>query len=665
MTETSMKYRRDIDGLRAVAVLAVVLHHLSSSSVPGGYVGVDVFFVISGYLITKIIHREMASGTFTFTRFYERRVRRIFPALFAVLAAVLIAGYFLLLPTDYLATLRGALGTVLFSANIVFWRDLLEGYFAADAKLNPLLHMWSLGVEEQFYLMFPLLLLLIAKVAKERLFPVLAVVAGVSLLAAAVLLPSRSVAVFFLLPFRAWELLIGSMLAVAVVPQLRGHWLREGVAVLGLLAIVVPIFAYDTGTAFPGIAAVPVVLGTALLIHVGGGSTTLVGKLLQWRPVVYLGLISYSLYLWHWPLIVFTRFWTGLEPLRPWIPALFVASILVASASYHFIEQPFRSLGKEYGHRVPLQLGAALAIALTAICFFGIQSRGIESRFEPGVVAFDQVRIERSIYKNCEAKIMGEGEHLCVIGAPGVKPDVLLWGDSHMLAWAPAMEAALRKTGRSAFLAPNSACPPLLNLENLSDPACRDQNLAVFAALEAKPNIRTVVIAGFWAKYFSDSNIALAKEDGITTGNVQLSPPALRRTVASLVASGRSVIVLGPVPTYPTDVALALAQQGINGRDLSKALTLDDVHRSNASFYKTVGTGLPASALLVDVAAWLCSPDCAISRDGVAIYRDSNHLSQRGAILLVPHIVQMLESQEPLDKSAVDESPARSLRASQ
>lgn len=212
-------YRPDIDGLRAIAVIAVVLHHLSPTWVPGGFIGVDVFFVISGYLITKIISREIADGTFTFARFYERRIRRLFPALFTVLAFVLVAGWFILLPTDYLATSRAAAGTVVFSANFVFWRDLGEGYYAADAKLNPLLHMWSLGVEEQFYLLFPVFLLLIRRYARRWLVPALVASFTLSLSLSVLLTPVKPVASYFLLPTRAWELLAGSLLAVLSVPN--------------------------------------------------------------------------------------------------------------------------------------------------------------------------------------------------------------------------------------------------------------------------------------------------------------------------------------------------------------------------------------------------------------------------------------------------------------
>ena len=286
-------YRRDIDGLRAIAVLAVVFHHLSAPLVPGGYVGVDVFFVISGYLITSIISREMAEGRFTFTGFYERRARRIFPALFAMLAVTLAAGYFLLLPSDMVATLRGALGTLFFASNVVFWRDMAAGYFAAtDAALNPLLHTWSLAVEEQFYVFFPILLLLCYRYARRHIVWVLIVGAAVSLGSAALLVKNKSVAVFFLSPFRAWELLAGSLLAFNAVPLLRSRALRELIAAAGFAAIVVACFLFDSKTTFPGLTALVPVLGAVAIIHAGASGSSFVGNLLQLRPMVCVGLIS-------------------------------------------------------------------------------------------------------------------------------------------------------------------------------------------------------------------------------------------------------------------------------------------------------------------------------------------------------------------------------------
>jgi peptidoglycan/LPS O-acetylase OafA/YrhL len=636
---TEIKYRPDIDGLRAVAVMLVVLHHLSSKWMPGGYLGVDVFFVISGFLITKVISREIEEGRFTFAQFYERRVRRLFPALFVVLFFVLAAGYFLLLPSDYLAMFRATLGTVFFASNMVFWRDLADGYFATNAGLNPLLHTWTLAVEEQFYLLYPLLLLVCFRYAKQHVVLALFVLSAMSLVAAEFLLHEHRVAVFFLSPFRAWELLTGAMIAFKAAPVLRSrHW-REVAAAVGLLAIVIPAFLYDVNTAFPALAAVPPVLGSALLIHAGSSGSSLAGRVLQWRPVVYVGLISYSLYLWHWPLLVFAKYWIDPASLGPWLPVLLLASLLISSGSYHFIERPFRKARNGVSRRALLALGFAVVVPTTACALVGVLNRGLEGRFSDKVVALDRVRAAPVPFKACGPD-SGRHDGYCVVGDISQQPDVLLWGDSHMLAWMPGFDAAFQQSGRSALVAWNSNCPPLLGVLDSVDDACQQQNMAVLFELRRSDRIRTVVMSAFWSKYFSDSEISLSTMDG-KDGNRSVAPAAFRQTIASLIQLGSRVVVLGPVPSYSRDVPLSLAQQDMTGRALVEPQVLQDVHRQNANFYRVIGTGLPHQIEFFDVAAWLCRPRCETYRDGISIYRDSNHLSPGGAKMLVPNIIQM------------------------
>ena len=419
---SNLAYRPDIDGLRAVAVLAVVLHHLSASFMPGGYIGVDVFFVISGYLITRIISREMEEGTFTFARFYERRARRIFPALFAVLAATLIAGYFVLLPSDYSGTLRGALGTLFFASNIVFWRDMAAGYFAAtDAGLNPLLHTWSLAVEEQFYVFFPVLLLVCYRYFRRHIVLILIGCAVVSLAGAALLVQSKSVAVFFLSPFRAWELLVGSLLALNAVPAIRSRAVREAVAGAGLLVILIACFLYNAKTTFPGLAALAPVLGAAAIMHAGASGPSFAGRLLQWRPVVYIGLISYSLYLWHWPLIVLVRYFTGMAPITQYIPALLVASLVLGSFSYHFIEQPFRR-GVRVSRKFVFSSSAVFTSIVALASVIWLMRGGFEARFSPEVVKLDQARSPQVPFVNCDEKPV---KSACTLGRSEGKPKML------------------------------------------------------------------------------------------------------------------------------------------------------------------------------------------------------------------------------------------------
>jgi peptidoglycan/LPS O-acetylase OafA/YrhL len=616
-------YRPDLDGLRAVAVLAVLVHHLSSAALPGGFVGVDVFFVISGFLITGIVLRELAAGTFSIGRFYERRVRRLFPALFAMLAALLVAGWFLLLPSDYLATLRATAGTLLFSSNLVFWRDLAEGYFAADAKLNPLLHTWSLGVEEQFYLLFPAALLLAMRHARTRLPLLLAVAALASFLLGWWWLRDHPVAVFFLLPFRAWELLVGALLAVGALRLPQGRMQREALATLGLAAILASAWLFDGRTPFPGPAALAPVLGAAAVIHAGGAGPTAVGALLCWRPAVYIGLISYSLYLWHWPLIVLARFANGMDPMTPWLPALFVASIALASLSYHFVEKPFRRPGGM--PRARLFARAALASgALLALAIGGIAAAGVPSRHDAQTLAFDAARRPPIPFRDCEGAI-----ERCRLGARDVAPTVLLWGDSHALAWAPALDRALAARGLSARFAFHSGCAPLPGLRVRDNAGCLAGNAATRAWLEVHPEVDTVLLSAFWTLYYREG-IVVPDSDRDPAGTVDA---ALAGTLAWLAARPGRHVLLADVPSHGKDVPLSLALRRITGR-ASPAPDLEQHAAEQAPFLAALrAAGAPAGRIaLVDPAPWMCRPECVQQAGGVSLYRDAHHLSVPGAL---------------------------------
>lgn len=625
------KYRPDIDGLRAVAVLAVVLHHLSAPLVPGGYVGVDVFFVISGYLITSIISREMAEGQFTFARFYERRARRIFPALFAVLAVTLAAGYFLLLPSDYAATLRAALGTLFFSSNLVFWREMQAGYFAAtDAKLNPLLHTWSLAVEEQFYVFFPILLLVCYRYCRKHIFWILLGCALVSLGGAALLVKSKVVAVFFLSPFRAWELLAGSMLAFGYVPAVRSRVVREVLVAGGLLAIVAACFIYDDKTTFPGFTALLPVLGTAAIIHAGASGSTLAGRLLQWRPVVYIGLISYSLYLWHWPLMVLAQYANGMEPLTPYLPVLFVASLLLGSLSYHFIEQPFRRGSRFATRRIVFSSTAVFASLLTAAAVAGLIKNGFADRFDTTVVKLDESRSVEIAYKSCNDRAP---QMWCILGISESEPKTLLWGDSHMLAWAPALQEVLVQKDRRAVFATRSGCPPLFDVESAEQRGCASANLAIKTHLLSHPEIKSIVMAARWGYYFVKGSPLVGDQGEVelVNGNAA-AQQALAATLQWLHANGRQVILIGPVPVYENSVPLNLALEAATGRRFT-VTTAEEQRLKNAPFLEVVNAVQSAPWFSsLDPVAWMCGDGCVVMKNGVPLYRDSNHLSVAGAM---------------------------------
>lgn len=627
-------YRADIDGLRAVAVLGVVLNHLSASMVPGGYVGVDVFFVISGYLITRIISHEIAEGSFTFTRFYERRARRLFPALFAMLAVTLVAGYALLLPSDYASTLRATLGTLFFSSNVVFWREMAAGYFAAtDAMLNPLLHTWSLGVEEQFYLVFPVLLIVCFRYFANKIALILLLCALLSLAGAAFLVESKSVAVFFLSPFRGWELLAGSLLAVKAAPPAESRVMRELLSGAGLFAILITFFIFDHKTTFPGLAALLPVLGAAAIIHAGETGNSAIGRLLRVRPIVYIGLISYSLYLWHWPLIVLFRYEGGMEPIAPHLPMLLLASLILGALSYHFIEQPFRRGGLLSGRAIfsSATVGAAIFVSIGA---FGLVENGFSARFTPEVLVADAARVPKIPYRQCDGQ---PSETWCILGAEG-KPKILVWGDSHAMAWAPALNEILSKQGRAAVLATNSACPPFFEIENDSNKNCARRNREVMSYLETNPEVDSVVLSAFWSTYFQDRGPVSMKRGDLELRGVDASRESLVSVLSWLRDNNKSVLLVGPVPVHENSVplmeALALARN-----EPSHASSEEAQRAKHAPFFDAVASYSAEPWLtLLDPIDWMCRESCLTVEGGAMLYRDSHHLSVAGALRFVPEL---------------------------
>ncbi|MEL6748375.1 MAG: acyltransferase, partial [Pseudomonadota bacterium] len=364
-----MTYRRDIDGLRAIAVLAVVIYHAGWTTMSGGFLGVDVFFVISGYLITGILINDWEKGRYSLLTFYERRIRRIFPALFAMLAATILAAMFILLPPDLERLGASVLATTAFVSNIFFWSE--TGYFATSADSKPLLHTWSLAVEEQFYIFFPLILIgalafgkrraLAAAAVKEGGRPglptaitVMLVLSVVSLIVAEWTVHQAADTAFYWPHTRAWELLAGALIAMDAFKPLRTRQTREWVSGIGFAMVIISLFAISSADTFPGLTAMPAVLGSALIIYAGHRQPehlpvqdrTLVQQFLGLSPMVGIGLISYSLYLWHWPILVFAA-QMSFEPLTLLDRTMLViASIVAAYLSWRFVEQPFRAKSK-------------------------------------------------------------------------------------------------------------------------------------------------------------------------------------------------------------------------------------------------------------------------------------------------------------------------------
>lgn len=374
-------YRREIDGLRALAVLAVMLFHAGVPQFAGGYVGVDVFLVISGFLITGILLDDIARGDFSLRRFYERRARRILPALFLVLACTTLAALFVLTPREMVAYARSLGAVAAFGANFFFWRQ--GDYFDSAAELQPLLHTWSLAVEEQYYLLFPLLLLWLVRGTRPVLKPILVLgaLAFASLALSAWGAWAAPRASFFLLPARAWELLVGAGLAFWVrrgtPPLVRLPWLREALALAGLAAVAAAVAFFDGHTPFPGVHALLPTLGTALLI-LHAHPATLVGRALASRACVAVGLVSYSAYLWHQPMLALARVHAGAELSVLAGVGWCALALVLAFASWRFVEQPIRRHGVSTQRTVLAWSLAGLA-AFVLLGAAGVATRGFEA----------------------------------------------------------------------------------------------------------------------------------------------------------------------------------------------------------------------------------------------------------------------------------------------
>lgn len=336
-------YRREIDGLRALAVVPVMLFHAGFKTFSGGFVGVDVFFVISGYLITSIIVAEKQAGRFTLSSFYERRARRILPALFLVIFACLPAARLMLLPSDMKDFSQSIAAVSVFASNFLFWQK--SGYFDSAAELRPLLHTWSLAVEEQYYVLFPIFLLLIWRYGKAWILGIFAFVGALSLAFANLLVTTEPTAAFYLLHSRAWELLLGAIIALYLTDRMHhvvNQWTSQIASLLGLVLILVAVFAFDHRTPFPGLYALVPVVGTALII-LYASPNTVVGSLLSTRLFVGVGLISYSAYLWHQPLLAFGRHASLHPPAIPLLLSLLAGTFVLAYISWRFVELPFRN----------------------------------------------------------------------------------------------------------------------------------------------------------------------------------------------------------------------------------------------------------------------------------------------------------------------------------
>lgn len=645
-----IKYRADIDGLRALAILPVLFYHLGFTVFSGGFVGVDVFFVISGYLITSIIVREMQSGQFSMAAFWWRRARRILPAMTVMVVATLVAGWFLLAPHDYEELGRSVRYQAVFAANIFFLRQ--SGYFAPEAELQPLLHMWSLAIEEQFYIVYPPLLLLIWRLAGRRWLMVLLPVFVASLVFSAWHVYRQPAETFFLLHTRAWELLLGGLLVFLPVTAACPPRLASWASLAGFAAIVASVLLYDDSLFFPGITALLPAGGAALMIW--AGERCWPNRLLAARPLVWIGILSYSLYLWHWPLIVFSRYWLADEYGLPHQCLLVVASFVIAWLSLKLVETPFRNRRLLAGRHQVLWLASGVILSLLAAGELIKKQQGFPARLTEQQRVFLDYPRESPQQRQCSylSAETVNADGLCRL--PGTtagadSPAWLLWGDSHAAALLPLMDHLASRADISIWHGEHAACPPLLDVDWPYVPGCRAFNDAMLEAVR-RHRIAHVVLASRWSVYL------LGKENGSMKDVLpaasaehrqQLFSRHLARTVDKLNEAGATVWLLEQAPAQAVNVPRQLTLLRMLDRDLDAGRDYAS-HQARQAPLSAIFAAVAQQGRLqrIDPAQRLCETGrrCRIVQDEAPLYVDDNHLSIAGVMLLEPLFQPLLDA---------------------
>ena len=658
MTETPapphLAYRPEIDGLRAIAVLAVVLYHFGLPGLGGGFVGVDVFFVFSGFLIGSLLWRELAeTGGLHLGHFYLRRIRRLAPAFFAMTSLTILVGSIILLPFEFRELGKELIASTLWLSNVVFWRD--AGYFDIGQQSKVLLHTWSLSVEEQFYLVFPIVLL-IFRFNRAVLLTVLVLAWVASALACVALTPSMPDATFYLFPFRAWELLSGVLLAIWTSSWRGGRVFHPAFTWAGLALIAGAVALTQPGPGFPGWQALVPVAG-AVLILMNGQQDNAVNRVLGMAGPVFVGRMSYSLYLWHWPVLVLSVYWrgeyaNGFEG-AAWLGLALILSIL----SWRFVERPFRKPGL-IGNRA-LLAGAVLAAGVTlGVGALAYLSNGLAQRFSAHLQAHAAASSDFiQDWSRCRTEAGGifAGVEVCPIGPEG-PPQVIFWGDSHLRAMKEGVALLAEETGTPGLVIWRAGCPPLFGLaktESAATPAqdagCLAQNRQMELALTQIEGVRDLVFIGRWAYYAegqgigrdAHNKIALqaAPGSGLTGATqAELYAEGWEKTIATLAPHFPRIHVMRDVPEIPQYGSRDMARQLAHGHlTEAEAAPLMEIARPEA-LARAARAEAPIMALaeegriaLIDPWPILCPDMCRVMHDGQSWYFDNNHITNTAA----------------------------------
>lgn len=652
-----MQYRQDIDGLRAIAVLSVIFFHAGFTVFSGGFVGVDMFFVISGYLITTIILNEQISGTFSIVKFYERRARRIIPALFFVIFITTTVAAFIVFPKQFVDYGRSLIAVSFFASNILFNQDKQTGYFNGAADEKPLLHTWSLAVEEQYYLFFPVFIILLWKLGRHKLLMIIVVITFISLGLSDYASRQGWLGNFFLIPTRAWELLIGSILAFITISKskyLQVNPLSSTILSLtGVLLLVFSIFVFDSTVRFPSAFALVPTIGTALIIAFPDRNKWS-SHLLSNKLLVGIGLISYSAYLWHQPVFVMTKIGSIYPPSKSVLFLLTTLTIILAYFTWRFIEQPFRNKNIISQKKIFLitAVGSALLITTGLII---IKNNGFDNRFSPKINQWlNPIVANRVSCIDQYTALQIRNGVMCKAGAIAQNPTFAIIGDSHAEAILQAVHNQAIIEKKSFLMVSGGWCAPLLDFAGTNKyfAECRNMQMAAINTLAENKEIKTVVLVAEWPNYTEGyrwgSKPTAYFDAGSAHVDVQHNPEvfnrAFERTIAAFTQHHKKIVIVKTVPEFEFNVTDTLVKHEITGESLGelKVTTLSDYESRN----KHVSTTFDAlnQVSFIDPKDFLCNPvtqKCAFRDDeGNPLYSDSSHLTLKGASKVAAAILQ-------------------------
>lgn len=645
-----MNYRREIDGLRAVAILPVLLFHAGFSVFSGGYIGVDVFFVISGYLITSIILAELDKGNFSLKRFYERRARRILPALSVVLFVTSVLTFIFMPPELMKSYSNSLMSVVTFSSNFHFY--VSSGYFSTAAEHKPLLHTWSLAVEEQYYILFPFLLMALTKIGLSNIIKITVILTLASLLLSQYLASTQQHdANFYLIFSRAWELLVGSLIALTGIANNKtSNSLRDLLGVLGLGLIVYAMLTFDNHTPFPSFYTLIPIVGTALLI-IFTNEKSLIGKFLGNRVFVGIGLISYSLYLWHQPLFAITRLKTEGEPSETVFIALIALTFILAFLTYKLIETPFRK------HQITFNV-PPLTLAKRSIIFFiilgiaGVATKGFNFRFNSEYTKTIQ---HNPLRKECHTRGVDYKKPNDACRYFGDKVTWAAFGDSHVVETSYALAKALEPKGEGLVHLSFSSCAPGLLFE-ATNPGCSAWIKDSVEYLIEDKEIKNVLIAfrysaflyGDHSNYYpelpNENPVArMAKQHSSLSADEarELYWESFSAIIEQLITANKRVVILFPIPEIPDEMVNMLSPFSLFSDelpyDLIKTTPVDYYFKRNQFILDKLNT-LKFDEKLSALRPYdiLCSDDyCPAVADGKSLYFDDSHISLAGAEILI------------------------------